>query len=101
MIIECPKCKSTFKLADSSLNQSITNFKCSVCNHVWENKKKALSLNSSSYKTIKPYKFLLFLNGFLIILTTVALFFFKDQLSYTDEYWKELYNFFQYLKPIK
>ena len=101
MIIECPKCKSTFKLADSLSSQSITNFKCSVCNHVWENKKKVPSFKLSPNKTIESYKFLLCLNGFLIILATLALFFFKDQLSYTDEYWKELYNFFQYLIPIK
>ena len=40
MIIECPKCKSTFKVIDSIQIKSFSNFKCSVCNHVWKIKIK-------------------------------------------------------------
>ena len=101
MIIVCPNCNSTFNLAGNSVSQNISNFKCSVCSHVWENKKKITISTASPKNTAKSYKFLLFLNGFLIILTVLALIFFKDKLMYTDDFWKEIYNFFQYLVPIK
>ena len=36
MIIECPKCKSTFKVAQNIETKNFSNFKCSICEHVWK-----------------------------------------------------------------
>ena len=50
MIIECPKCKSTFNISNEMEISNFSNFKCSVCMHVWKIKKKAmikLSLNTN------------------------------------------------------
>ena len=44
MIIECPKCKSTFNITDEMEISNFSNFKCSICMHTWK-------INKSNDKT--------------------------------------------------
>ena len=43
MIIECPKCKSTFNISNEMEMSNFSNFKCSICMHTWK-------INKSDYK---------------------------------------------------
>ena len=102
MIIECPKCKSTFSLDSEQDLFKISRFKCSVCNHIWENtkEKEIKHLPEKESRINKSFKSLLSLNLVIIIFSIISLFIFKDSLIYVDEYWMSFYNFFINLIPI-
>ncbi len=102
MIVECPKCKSTFSLNSEEALLKFSKFKCSVCNHIWANKdRKKIKINSiDSNNANHSYKSLLGLNLIIIIFSIISIFVFKDKLYYIDEYWRELYTFFIDLIPI-
>ena len=102
MIVECPKCKSTFKVDRNIAAASFFKFKCSICYHIWDNNtEKRESELITKKKSDKSFKYLLILNIIIIIITIAALVFYKDKLVYIDEFWRELYNFFLNLIPIK
>ena len=93
MIVECPKCKSTFKVDADKAAKSFSKYKCSLCNHIWE--------STTKKKSDQSFKYLLILNTVIIIIAFVALVLFKDKLVYIDEFWREFYDFFLNLIPIK
>ena len=102
MIIECPKCKSTFKVIDSIQIKSFSNFKCSVCNHVWKiNIKNEIPKIKKRENEKNNYSYILILNAIFFMVVIVSLFIFKDKLFYANGYWKEFYYFFINLVPIK
>ncbi len=102
MIVECPKCKSTFRIAENKAMESFTKFKCSICDHIWENTlekkepKTAIKKNSN-----RSFRYILILNITIIIFVIVAIILFKNKLVYIDSFWRELYDFFSNLVPIK
>ena len=102
MIVECPKCKSTFKVDKDKATKSFSKYKCSICNHIWESiTKKNDPKLSTKKKSDQSFKYLLILNIVIIIIAFVALVIYKDKLVYIDEFWRELYDFFLNLMPIK
>ncbi|AIK96116.1 zinc-ribbon domain-containing protein [Candidatus Odyssella acanthamoebae] len=42
MLVQCPNCKSLFDLPQASF--TVSKFRCSTCQHVWENQHKILSI---------------------------------------------------------
>ena len=102
MIIECPKCKSTFNFADSIEQKSFSNFKCSICQHIWKVKpqKKKPSSDRKNRKE-NNYSYVLILNLVILLLTILALILFKEKLVYSNSFWIEFYEFFLNLIPIK
>ena len=36
MIVQCPSCKTTYRIADELLNDAISAFRCSRCKHTFE-----------------------------------------------------------------
>ena len=102
MIIECPNCKSTFNVADSIEKKSFSNFKCSICQHIW--KIKAQNKKPTSDKKNRKennYSYVLILNLVILLLTILALILFKEKLVYSNSFWIEFYEFFLNLIPIK
>ena len=104
MIIECPKCKSTFRVANDIATKSYSNFKCSVCEHIWKinvNIKKS-KLNENN-ETKSNYYYVIMLNLAILLIVAVSLFLFKDNLIYSNSFWTEFYEFFLNLNliPIK
>mgnify|MGYP001199273710 CR=1 FL=1 len=93
MIVECPKCKSTFKVDVGKVEKSFSKYKCSVCNHIWE--------STTKKKSDQSFKYLLILNTIILALAFLALVLFKDKLVYVDGFWREFYDFFLNLIPIK
>tara|TARA_B100000029_G_C17498805_1_gene931909 strand:- start:164 stop:472 length:309 start_codon:yes stop_codon:yes gene_type:complete len=102
MIIECPKCKSTFKVDLDKAKKGFSKYKCSVCSHIWESTEKnndpKLITKNNSYQS---FKYLLILNIIIIAIAIVALVLYKDKLVYVDGFWRALYDFFLNLIPIK
>ena len=102
MIIECPKCKSTFNISNEMEINNFSNFKCSVCMHTWEiNKNKDKAKLDTNKKLANGYFYLVILNLAILILVIIALIYFKEKLLYTNRVWTEFYNFFSNLIPIK
>ncbi len=102
MIIECPKCKSTFKVAQNIETKSFSNFKCSICEHVWKIKpiKKEANLGLNE-KVETSFSYVLILNLVIFLMGIIALVLFKDNLIYSNSFWMEFYDFFLNLIPIK
>ena len=102
MIIECPKCKSTFKVAEGIEIKKFSNLKCSVCEHIWKfNTKKKEALSVLEKKSASSYSYVLLLNLVILVLVIIALIFYKDKIVYTNGFWTEFYEFFTNLIPIK
>ncbi|MBF96712.1 MAG: hypothetical protein CFH34_00236 [Alphaproteobacteria bacterium MarineAlpha9_Bin4] len=102
MLVECPKCKSTFRVPEEKGKLSFSKFKCSICNHIWEKNIKIKNPKlPAKKKSEKAFKHILILNFILIIITIIVIVLYKDKLVYIDVYWTELYNFFLNLIPIK
>ena len=102
MIVECPNCKSTFKVDLTTAQKNLFKFKCSICGNIWNNKHKM-----EEHKVIsdtdknRPIRYILFLNLFIITLALLVLLIYKDKLHYSDEFWSDFYGFFINLVPIK
>ena len=95
MIIECPKCKSTFRVANEIATKSYSNFKCSVCEHIWKinvNIKKS-KLNENN-ETKSNYYYVIMLNLAILLIVVVSLFLFKDNLMYSNSFWMSSMSFF-------
>ena len=102
MIIECPKCKSTFKIAENKAIESFTKFKCSICDHIWETSTEKKEPKAAIKKNSNPsFKYILILNIIIMTFVVAAIIFYKSKLVYVDGYWRELYDFFYNLVPIK
>jgi predicted Zn finger-like uncharacterized protein len=102
MIIECPKCKSTFSISNEMEINNFSNFKCSVCMHTWKiNKNNDKAKLDEEKKSINGYFYVVILNLVILVLVVIALIYFKDKLLYTNGYWTTFYNFFLNLIPIK
>tara|TARA_B100001248_G_C27361118_1_gene446545 strand:+ start:439 stop:744 length:306 start_codon:yes stop_codon:yes gene_type:complete len=101
MIIECPKCKSTFTLNKDKEAEAFSKFKCSVCNHIWKNEKHAVDKNTTKSQADMSIRYLLFLNLAIVFFTIIVIIVYKSKLEYVDENWSYLYNFFINLIPIK
>ena len=101
MIIECPKCKSTFTLNKDKVAEAFAKFKCSVCNHIWENEKHKVDQSATKNQADLSIRYLLFLNLAIIFFTIMVIIIYKSKLEYVDENWGYLYNFFINLIPIK
>ena len=102
MIIECPKCKSTFNISNEMEINNFSNFKCSVCMHTWKiNKNNEKSKLDTNENPANGYFYIFILNLVILILVIIALIYFKDKLLCTNRFWTEFYNFFSNLIPIK
>ena len=102
MIVECPNCKSTFKVDAFKVKESYSKYKCSVCLHFWETSTdKSLNKVDKKKNPENSYKYVLLLNMLVILLVIIGLVFFKEKLVYLDSFWTEFYNFFLNLVPIK
>ena len=102
MIIECPKCKSTFKVAKNVETKNFSNFKCSVCEHIWKFQLKQQEANLSlKNKAGSNFSYVIILNLVIFLMGIIALMLFKDKLIYSNIFWKEFYEFFLNLIPIK
>ena len=101
MIIECPRCKSTFTLNKDKAAEAFSKFKCSVCNHIWESKKHKVDKSTTESQADLSLRYLLFLNLAIIFFTIIVIIIYKSKLEYVDENWGYLYNFFINLIPIK
>ena len=104
MIVECPNCKSTFKVDQNIAKNIGFNFKCSVCSHTWKgeilsNKKNALK-SDIRMDVKRNFLNVFLLNVIILALVVLALFIFKDKLFFVDNYWRNFYNFFYNLIPI-
>ncbi len=97
MNIQCPNCETIF---DLQKKQKLNNkYKCSVCNHIWiERKNKPNQINSAekaNHKTIFIINTVIF---FLVILSFII---FRNHLENIDSNWKNLYLFFDMLIPVQ
>ena len=102
MIIECPKCKSTFSISNMMAIKDFSNFKCSVCSHTWKINKNNDKPKITKRKNLENgYSYVFILNFVILIIAVIALIYFKDKLIYSNRVWTEFYNFFLNLIPIK
>ena len=97
MNIQCPNCETIF---DYQKKQKINNkYKCSVCNHIWVEKKDNLNqINSIEKPKIKT---IFIINAAIFILVILGFIIFRDYLENIDSNWKSLYIFFDMLIPIQ
>ena len=101
MNIKCIKCDTTFEFSADKLKETSLKFKCSVCGHIWKLENKNLATLKKSNKTIFPsYNLLLILNIILIILVLIGFLFFREKLEFIDDYWQNIYLFFDSLIPV-
>ena len=96
MNIQCPNCETIFALPKKKkINDK---YKCSVCNHIWmEKKDKPAKLNSSE---MTNFKTIFILNVTIFLLVILVFIIFRSYLENIDSYWKSLYLFFDTLIPI-
>ena len=97
MNIQCPNCETIF---DYQKKQKINNkYKCSVCNHIWvERKDKPNQINSAEKTNLKK---IFVINIVVFLLVILAFIIFRDHLENVDSKWKSLYLFFDMLIPIQ
>ena len=97
MNIQCPNCETIFDLQEK---KKINNkYKCSVCNHIWVEKKDNPSQINSAEKANLKTIFIINLAIFLIVILGFIIF--RDYLENIDSNWKSLYLFFDMLIPIQ
>ena len=100
MKIKCPKCETLFDYDNHKSSLLIQKFKCSVCNHLWE--QKVVQKNIVHNKNNKSnYHLLIIINLLLLLLVVAAFIFFRKDLEVIDYYWKNIYLFFDALIPIQ
>ena len=97
MNIQCPNCETIF---DLQKKQKINNkYKCSVCNHIWvERKDNPSQINSAEKANLKT---LFIINTVMFLLIILVLIIFRGHLENIDSNWKSLYLFFDMLIPIQ
>ena len=99
MNIQCPNCETVFEVPKKA--DSNKKYKCSVCNHVWigntndyEETKKTNVTEKSDLKKI----FILNITIFLLVI--LAFIIFRSDLENINNNWKNIYLFFDNLKPV-
>ncbi len=80
-------------------NQKINNkYKCSVCNHIWvERKDKPNQFNGEEKANLRT---IFIINIVIFLIVILAFIIFRDYLENIDSNWKSLYLFFDTLIPI-
>ncbi len=97
MNIQCPNCETIFDLQDK---QTINNtYKCSVCNHIWSERRKIPNKINNAEET--NLKIIFIINIAILLLVILVFIFFRGYLENIDNNWKSLYLFFDMLIPIK
>ena len=96
MNIQCPNCETIFELQKK---QIINNkYKCSICNHIWvEKKDNPIQINSAEKANLKV---IFIINTAIFLLVILSFIIFRDYLENIDSNWKSLYLFFDMLIPI-
>ena len=102
MNIKCKKCNTTFEFSNKNSEATYVKFKCSVCGHIWnwENKKQTI-LKESSKAIFPGYSLLVILNMIMLTLVIIGFFVFREKLEFIDNYWQNIYLFFDSLVPIQ
>ena len=97
MNIQCPNCETIFDLPKK---KKINNkYKCSVCNHIWvERKDNPSQINSAEKANLKT---IFIINIAIFLLVILVFIIFRDYLENIDSNWKSLYLFFDMLIPFK
>ena len=97
MNIQCPNCETIFDLQEKpKINYK---YKCSVCNHIWvEKKNKQNQINSAENPNLKT---IFIINIVVFLLVILVFIIFRDHLENVDSNWKSLYLFFDMLIPIQ
>ena len=97
MNIKCPNCETIFDLQKKYKINS--KYKCSVCNHIWEEKKdKPNQINIAENTNLKS---IIIINAVVLFLAVLFFIIFRDHLENIDSNWKNLYIFFDMLIPIQ
>ena len=97
MNIKCPNCETIFDLQKN--NKINIKYKCSVCNHIWvERKDKPNQINSAEKTNLKK---IFIINIVVFLLVILVFIIFRDHLENIDSNWKSLYLFFDMLIPIQ
>ena len=97
MNIQCPNCETIFELQKKQKENN--KYKCSVCNHIWLEKKDRQNQINSSEKA--NFKTIFIINIAILILVILVFIIFRDYLENIDSNWKSLYLFFDMLIPIQ
>ena len=97
MNIQCPNCETIFDLQDKPRINS--TYKCSVCNHVWLERKDKPNKTNSAEKS--NFRTIFIINIAIFLLVILVFIFFRDYLENIDSNWKSLYLFFDMLIPVK
>ena len=97
MNIQCPNCETIFELQKK---QIINNkYKCSICNHIWvEKKDNPIQINSAEKANLKV---IFIINTAIFLLVILSFIIFRDYLENVDSNWRRLYVFFDMLIPIQ
>ena len=102
MNIKCKKCDTTFEFSNINPEGENIKFKCSVCGHIWNWKNIKPAILKEPSKTVFPsYRLLIVLNVIMLILVFFGFFFFREKLEFIDNYWQNIYLFFDSLVPIQ
>ncbi len=102
MNLKCKKCDTTFEFSNKKLKGDSLKFKCSVCGHTWKWKKiKPEIIKKASNAIFPSYNLLIILNIIIIILVIISFFLFREKLEFIDNYWQNIYLFFDSLVPIQ
>ena len=102
MNIKCKKCDTTFEFSIKNHEATDIKFKCSVCGNIWKWESKKPVISKEFNKTIFPsYKLLFILNVIMLTLMIIGFFFFREKLEFIDNYWQNIYLFFDSLVPIQ
>ena len=102
MNIKCKNCGTTFEFLHKKPEANKIKLKCSVCGHIWNWENKKPTTVKKPTKTIFPsYGLLLILNIILITLVIIGFFFFRDKLEFIDNYWQNIYLFFDSFVPVQ
>ena len=96
MNIQCPNCETIFDLQKKYKINS--KYKCSVCNHIWQDiKGKPNKIDSAEKANLKK---IFIINTAMFLLIILVLIIFRGHLENIDSNWKSLYLFFDMLIPI-
>ena len=102
MNIKCKNCGTIFEFSNTKPEATNIKFKCSVCGHKWNWESKKPTILKESSKTIFPsYSLLIILNVIMVTLVIIGFFFFREKLEFIDNYWQNIYLFFDSLVPIQ
>ena len=99
MNIQCPNCETIF---DLQKKQKVNNkYKCSVCNHIWVEKKDNVSQIKVNSAEESNFKIIFIINITIFLLVILGFVIFRNYLENIDSNWKSLYLFFDMLIPIQ